>query len=75
MKLLTTIAGVLLSVVSLSGCATSSSLASLDIEGLKGVEFGQSVQEVKTRLPAFQMTPGPASANHKTYRCDGLTAS
>jgi hypothetical protein len=59
----------------LTGCSAASSLSSLKVEGLKQVEFGESLEQVRAELKPFELLPGPVEdAQVLTYSCDGLTA-
>lgn len=71
---LSTIVGLSL-VMLLNACSAVSTLSSLNIDGLSGVDFGESRQEVQQALKSFQLTPSVPDGIFSTCNCDGLVAS
>lgn len=61
--------------VTLSGCSAASTMGALNIDGLKGVEFGESEGRVRDKLKTYELTPTQSSdpTHYATFACDGLT--
>jgi hypothetical protein len=57
-----------------TGCSKASSVADLKIDELKGVDFGQSREELASALPTYQLSPRPDQDKCSVFTCDGLQA-
>jgi hypothetical protein len=57
-----------------TGCSQASTVGDLKIDELKGVDFGQTKQEVVSALPSYQLSPQPDFEKCSVFACDGLVA-
>ena len=64
-----------LALVVLNGCSAASTVSSLKIPGLKGVDFGESVGQVKMAMVGHELTPQQSFENYTSYVCDGLNVA